>query len=75
MSSVSQDELFLYDVAKLPHPADVYVTLLTIYQWIFPVILFSVLFDGDGSYLRTVVYELASRESSEIMTSSMIARC
>ncbi|HPS61316.1 MAG TPA: hypothetical protein PLE33_08680 [Candidatus Cloacimonas sp.] len=61
---VSQDELFLYDVAKLPHPADVYVTLHNNLPVDISGYFILGLFDEDGTYLRTVDYEYASIESS-----------
>jgi hypothetical protein len=61
---VQNDEFFLYDINKLPHPADVYVTL----QNKLPVEIAGYfilgMFDADGNYLRTVDYEYASVNAS-----------
>ena len=57
---VQTDEFFLYDISKLPHPADVYVTL----QNKLPVEIAGYfilgLFDDEGSFIRTVDYEYAT---------------
>ncbi|MDD3234758.1 MAG: hypothetical protein PHH43_00340 [Candidatus Cloacimonetes bacterium] len=57
---VQNDEFFLYDINKLPHPADVYVTL----QNKLPVEISGYfilgLFDANGKFLRTVDYEYAT---------------
>lgn len=62
---VSQDELFLYDVAKLPHPADVYVSLHNKLSVEITGFFILGLFDEEGNYIRTVDYEYATVKANE----------
>ena len=61
---VPQDELFLYDFAKLPHPVDVYVTLHNNLPVDITGYFILGLFDEDGNYIRTVDYEYVTVEAS-----------
>jgi hypothetical protein len=61
---VQSDELFLYDIQELPHPADVFVTLKNKLPVEISGYFILGLFDQDGSFLRTVDYEYAALEAS-----------
>lgn len=54
---VQVDELFLYDLHHMPHPADVFVTLNNKLPVEIRGYFILGLFDGDGNFLRTVDYE------------------
>jgi len=61
---VSTDELFLYDIQYLPHPADVFVTLNNKLPVDISGFFILGLFDEEGSFVRTVDYEYASVKAS-----------
>ncbi|MDD2227830.1 MAG: hypothetical protein PHY48_00275 [Candidatus Cloacimonetes bacterium] len=54
---VQNDEFFLYDINKLPHPADVYVTLQNKLSVDISGFFILGLFDIEGKFLRTVDYQ------------------
>lgn len=61
---VQSDELFLYDIQELPHPADVFVTLKNKLPVEISGYFILGLFDQDGRFLRTIDYEYAALEAS-----------
>lgn len=61
---VQSDELFLYDIQDLPHPADVFVTLKNKLPVEISGYFILGLFDQDGRFLRTIDYEYAALEAS-----------
>ncbi len=61
---VATDELFLYDIQYLPHPADVFVTLKNKLPVDISGYFILSLFDEEGIFIRTVDYEYASVTAS-----------
>lgn len=61
---VQNDEFFLYDINKLPHPADVFVTLENKLPVEISGYFILGLFDAEGAFVRSVDYEYASVDSS-----------
>lgn len=54
---VQNEEFFLYDIHKLPHPADVYVTLENKLPVDISGYFLLGMFDADGKFIRTIDYE------------------
>ncbi|MDD4310112.1 MAG: hypothetical protein PHO32_07000, partial [Candidatus Cloacimonetes bacterium] len=61
---VQDDEFFLYDLRKLPHPADVFVTLENKLPVEIAGYFILGLFDEDGNYIQTIDHEYATVSAS-----------